>query len=51
MLAAYSYNEIKLNKLILYYFKLTFFILFFMFKMVVLDGNFALGCGPETDYP
>jgi len=19
--------------------------------MVVLDGNFALGCGPETDYP
>jgi len=19
--------------------------------MVVLDGNFALGCGPGTDYP
>jgi len=19
--------------------------------MVVLDGNFAVGCGPETDYP
>jgi len=19
--------------------------------MVMLEGNFALGCGPETDYP
>jgi len=19
--------------------------------MVVFDGNFAVGCGPETDYP
>jgi len=30
-----------------------FFILYYIFlvQMVVLDGNFAVGCGPGTDYP
>jgi len=28
-------------------------ILYYIFpvEIVVLDGNFALGCGPGTDYP
>jgi hypothetical protein len=36
----------------LYYFILIFLILYYIFhvEMVVLDGNFALGCGPGTDY-
>jgi hypothetical protein len=26
-------------------------IILFLVEMVVLDGNFALSCGPGTDYP
>jgi hypothetical protein len=47
------YSVYKLSKLILYYFTLLFLILYYIFpfEMVVLDGNFALICGPGTDYP
>jgi hypothetical protein len=34
-------------------FILMFLILYYIFpvQIAVLDGNFALGCGPGTDYP
>jgi hypothetical protein len=37
----------------LYYFTIMFLILYDVFHvyMVVLGGNFTLGCGPGTDYP
>ena len=40
-------------KMILYYFNTIFFILYYIFpvQMVVLDGNFTLGCRLGTDYP
>jgi len=36
-----------------YFIFIIFLILYYIFpvKMVVLDGNFALGCGPGMDYP
>jgi hypothetical protein len=49
----YMYSVQKLNAWNFYYFYTYIFILYYIFPvwMAVLDGNFALGCGPGKDYP
>jgi len=44
------YSVYKLKKLILYIFTLIFFTRYYIFpdQMVVLNGNFAVGCGPAS---
>jgi hypothetical protein len=42
----------KVKLILCYFYTYIFdFVLFFPVAMVVLDGNFAVGCGPGKDYP